>query len=546
MGRLGSALERWRSTSGGDVDTRRLVVGFLVVLVLSFVGAGVLVLRDELTDESEAHVPSAWEVAWEYVTALDDRKASAAAKLTDDPAAARSMLTETFEELPDAAVTALLGEVNDKDDSATGAFEVTWKFGEGRTFRYQNTVDLVKVDGRWRVRWSPAVVHPELRAGERLAVVSNSNSPAVVDADGVPLVRWQAGGPLAVKPSRARLLQPGMVNQALERGAPGDWAVAAVTGKGKGQTRRLLRGDGPANVIPLRSTLSVRAQDAAQAAVDSIKDPAALVAIRPSTGGIIAVAQNDAASIGPIALSGLYPPGSTFKIVTATAVMAAGAVNAESVVPCPGSANVGARTIVNDEKFDLGDVPLRTAFAKSCNTTFGQLARTLSPGALVSAANQLGVNSDFDIPGTATEAGAVRPSTDVSQRVEDAIGQGQVHASPFGVALMSATVAAGKPVTPTLWSDRRTKVIKSYPAPPEPIIAALRAMMRETVTAGTATRLRDLGEVYGKTGTAQAGGGTAHGWFTGYRDDLAFAVLVEDAGSSESAVRLTAKFLDAL
>ena len=71
-------------------------------------------------------------------------------------------------------------------------------------------------------------------------------------------------------------------------------------------------------------------------------------------------------------------------------------------------------------------------------------------------------------------------------------------------------------------------------------------MMRAVVTEGTATRLAGLGEVFGKTGTAEyTDDGRAHGWFVGYRGDLAFAVLVVDGGSSAPAVEIAARFLGA-
>jgi cell division protein FtsI/penicillin-binding protein 2 len=74
-------------------------------------------------------------------------------------------------------------------------------------------------------------------------------------------------------------------------------------------------------------------------------------------------------------------------------------------------------------------------------------------------------------------------------------------------------------------------------------------MMRQVVTEGTATGLRGSGEVYGKTGTAeysQNGTNRAHGWFVGYRGDLAFAVLVVDGGSSGPAVGIAQRFLAGL
>jgi cell division protein FtsI/penicillin-binding protein 2 len=90
--------------------------------------------------------------------------------------------------------------------------------------------------------------------------------------------------------------------------------------------------------------------------------------------------------------------------------------------------------------------------------------------------------------------------------------------------------------------------------PAQPVLDALRSMMREVVLSGTAKALAGRGEVYGKTGTAEFGSNTppdAHGWFMGYRlggpqGDIAFAVLVEGGQSSSTAVAVTDTFLGAL
>jgi len=295
------------------------------------------------------------------------------------------------------------------------------------------------------------------------------------------------------------------------------------------------------------STLRVQMQKAAQAAVDTQQAPAMLVAIQPSSGDILAVAQNAAAGTEPTALNGLFPPGSTFKIATATALLEAGVANPATVVPCPGVTTVGQRTIENDNGFELGDVPLHTAFARSCNTTFAEQSAKLPPAALPAAANQFGLGADFDIPGITTEAGSVPDPANNAEQVEDSIGQGRVQASCFGMALVATTVAAGEARAPRLWRDLQTTVTTSYQAPPSGVTASLRSMMREVVTSGTATALASNGTVFGKTGTAEVGGTAApHGWFAGYRGDLAFATVVVNAGTSKTAVNVTGTFLGAL
>jgi len=166
---------------------------------------------------------------------------------------------------------------------------------------------------------------------------------------------------------------------------------------------------------------------------------------------------------------------------------------------------------------------------------------------LKNAADQLRLNADFEIPGISTELGKVDPAPGNDLRVEEGFGQGDLKVSPLGGAVMAATVAAGKPVTPKLFHGVDTTVVKGYSAPPASILAQVRTMMREVVTGGTATAAASAGQVFGKTGTAQFGDGTeASGWFVGYRGDVAFAVVLEKSNDSKPAVQLAAKFLNGL
>ncbi|MBW0104755.1 penicillin-binding transpeptidase domain-containing protein [Pseudonocardia sp. KRD291] len=328
-------------------------------------------------------------------------------------------------------------------------------------------------------------------------------------------------------------------------GTPG-WTVDAVGSNGA--TVASLAGAPPGPGTPARVTLDRGVQDAAEAAVRGQTRQAAIVAIRPSTGAVLAVAQNDAANAaGPIALSGRYPPGSTFKIATAYAALQGGRVTPQTPLECPGTTVINGRTIPNEDSFALGTVPLTQTFAKSCNTTFSRLALGLAPDALPAAALALGFGSDYKIPGLTTVTGSIDPATDDLQRASDGFGQGDVLASPFGMALMAATVAKGAPVTPQLVANRPTETLKAPTAPDPAVLERLRPMMRAVVTEGTATAVAGQGEVYGKTGTAEfagpAGENRAHGWFVGYRGDLAFATLIVDGGSSGPAVQLTSRFL---
>lgn len=280
-------------------------------------------------------------------------------------------------------------------------------------------------------------------------------------------------------------------------------------------------------------------QNAAQQAVNVPKEQTMMVVIRPSTGAILAVAQNEATDRdGPMATIGQYPPGSIFKTVTAAAAMGAGVATPDTIVPCPSQIVIGERTIPNYNMFSVGSVPMATAYERSCNTSFAKLAGELSADALHVTAASLGVGPDYTVVGLPTTSGSVPPADNLVQRAEDGIGQGKVVVSPFGMALMAATVAHGSAPVPWLIAGRETVVDGERPAIAPEVIDGLRLMMRKVITGGTATRIVDQGEVYGKTGEAEVDGGS-HSWFVGYRGDIAFATLLVKGGSSDNAVAVT-------
>lgn len=293
-------------------------------------------------------------------------------------------------------------------------------------------------------------------------------------------------------------------------------------------------------------TLDRNIQVAAQNAVNARTDQAMTVVIQPSTGAILAVAQNEAADRdGPVASTGLYPPGSTFKIITAGAAIDSGLADPDTMVPCPGRIVIGERSVPNYNEFALGTVSMTTAFARSCNTSFAKLASEMEPDALTVAAAQFGIGPDYEVPGLPTDSGSVPPAEDLVQRTEDGFGQGKVVVSPFGMALAAATVANGSTPTPHLIVGDETTVTGDRTAITPAMVDGLRGMMREVITSGTALRIAGQGEVYGKTGEAEVDGGS-HAWFVGYRGDIAFATLVVRGGSSDNAVAVTTDMFAAL
>jgi len=325
--------------------------------------------------------------------------------------------------------------------------------------------------------------------------------------------------------------------------ATAGWSVLLVDDDGS--AAHLVDSAQPRPTPPVQTSIDRDIQTQAQRAVDAEQRPAMIVAIAPSTGGIVAVAQNDAADkSGPVSLSGLYPPGSTFKTVTTAAALADGVVQPTSQVPCPGRTTIEGRTIPNENDFDLGTVPLATAFARSCNTSMGALANKLPENALTDMARRFGIGADYDVPGLTTVTGRVPVADSPALRVENGIGQGTVTVSPFGLALAEASLARGETVSPVLVDGQSTSGDVEPRKIPEEVTGPLRSMMRDTVTRGTATALRDIPGLGGKTGTAEYGDNkNPHGWFAGIAGDLAFATLVVGGGSSAPAVGVTGEFL---
>ncbi|UOT05562.1 penicillin-binding transpeptidase domain-containing protein [Rhodococcus opacus] len=323
--------------------------------------------------------------------------------------------------------------------------------------------------------------------------------------------------------------------------ASAGWAVQLV---GQDGAAKSIAGQQGPDAPDIATTLDLPMQMAAERALADVPQQAAIVALRPSTGEVLAVAQNAPAdALGPIALTGLYPPGSTFKTVTTSAALQAGAATPDTVLPCPGTENIEGRQIPNDDEFDLGAVPLHTAFARSCNTTMGRLAVGLPPDALQQAALQFGLGVDYVTSGLTTVTGNVPVADSPAARVESGIGQGQVTATPFGMAMVAASIANGSTPSPMLVQGQPGTADKTAPTVPANVTSDLRTMMRETVTGGTATALQDIPGLLGKTGTAESGNGPAHGWFVGIKDDLAFAVFIATGDSSAPAVQAAGRFL---
>jgi cell division protein FtsI/penicillin-binding protein 2 len=451
-----------------------------------------------------------------------------------------------------------------RDTHAVATASVGWKLDGGRVWSYQVPVPLVGDQGRWKVAWTPAVVEPSLTGDEILrAQRTRGARGTIVDKAGAPFASGAAAkaligstavaSPATIQASAGRLATGDVAGrtglQASQDAALGGTAGLRVEAIAPAVAPRLIK-DFPA--VPgtnVTITIDRRVQDAAQQALAGAPKPAALVAIRVSTGEILAVANGPSGADGyNRAFLGHYPPGSTFKIITTWALLAKG-ITPATPINCPATILMGRR-FKNAQGEVLGMVPFSTDFAKSCNTAFISQAQKITSQDLTNAAAALGfVPHDLGVPNFFGSA----PVTDnLTEHAVDMIGQGKIEASPLAMAVASASVAAGHTVTPRLVVPPGAAAPVPGPGLAPVPVAQLRDLMRQVVTRGTGTVMLGTAgpPVSGKTGTAEFGTEVpphTHAWFTGFQGDIAFAVLVEDSGfGGEVAAPIARDFLNRL
>lgn len=330
------------------------------------------------------------------------------------------------------------------------------------------------------------------------------------------------------------------------RGTPG---LLIEAGSKKGEDRELF--STPAKPgKPLETTLDIDLQTLAEETLAGVKPASTLVAIRPSSGDIVAAASGPGAEGLNAATFGQYAPGSTFKVVTTLALLRAG-LTPESTVSCTPTVTVDGKRFKNYDDYPsgaLGQIPLRQAFAESCNTALISSRAKLKPGDLIDAGAALGIGVDHDL-GFPAYFGSVPEPASETEDAASLIGQGKVLASPMAMASVAASVTAGHAVLPRLLVDHEVTQTAADQPLTKAEAAELRELMRGVVTGGSGEFLADVpgAPVIAKTGTAEFGSGDdlpTHAWMIASQGDLAVAVFVERGESgSQTAGPLLEEFL---
>jgi peptidoglycan glycosyltransferase len=304
----------------------------------------------------------------------------------------------------------------------------------------------------------------------------------------------------------------------------------------------------------------------------------AVVALEPQSGRVLVMASNPSYDPNRVpyeysklstneietplvnrATQGQYPPGSTFKVVTAAAGLESGTITPETQIDAPGSLEVEGTPLENDFGISWPGATLDTALTNSVNTWFGQLGQRLGNDTLFEYMERFGFNSTpaIDLPpdevyksGVFNEEGELLGANDPVDLARVAIGQERLAVTPLQMALVAAAVAnKGKEMKPQIWSrvvdpDGRTIKRLDPSQYSQPISAKtaeeLTTAMEGVVSEGTGTNAAIPGvSVAGKTGTAETPGNEACGggeeenqaWFIGFAPandpKIAIAATVE-------------------
>ena len=323
------------------------------------------------------------------------------------------------------------------------------------------------------------------------------------------------------------------------RGVPGAQRVE-VTASGRFVRDLEKRDDVPGK--PIKLTIDAALQDFAARRIGL--ESAAVVVIDCITGGILAVVsmpsfdpntfaggisrlqwkmlnEDDHIPLLNKALRGLYPPGSTMKPMASLALQSRG-VEPDERINCPGGYQLGNRFFRCDAVH--GAMDMRSAIEHSCNTYFWSMAHRVGYDAIAPVAKLLGLGQQFELPGSSQRYGTVpdaawkmrryKQEWSAADSLNASIGQGYVSVSPLQLAVMTARIASGRNLIPSLIFGQEKLAGPALPFTPEQFAVAHDGMFRVVNGSGTGVGSKlDLPgiQMAGKTGTAQVRALTARG-----------------------------------
>lgn len=245
------------------------------------------------------------------------------------------------------------------------------------------------------------------------------------------------------------------------------------------------------------------------------------------------------------AIQGLYPPGSTFKIITALSSLQNNIINDDFL--CSGSTTINGYTIRDYDSKSHGHVDLNKAFRVSCNTYFAEMAVQLGQSNILQTAEKFYFNKDFDFDLDIKKSSFPTDKMDKTELAASGIGQGKILATPLEMLMVASGIANdGNIVKPHLVSKVLThdgilvksndiEIISNVGSYDK--VEQIKNMMVEVVENGTGTQAKIGGiSVAGKTGTAENASGNNHAWFVGFAPakdpKIAVVVLLEEEGST--------------
>jgi cell division protein FtsI/penicillin-binding protein 2 len=295
----------------------------------------------------------------------------------------------------------------------------------------------------------------------------------------------------------------------------------------------------------VQTTINLADQQAAESALSGEKQIAALVAVNATNGDLLAA---DSVNIGDydIAVDGGYAPGSTFKMLDATALIEHG-LSPSSPASCPNTITEDGELFHNAE----GDGPVSTmleAFTESCNTAFiGLTTQYLQPSDFTKVAAQYNIGKKVNI-GVQENPGSVPLPDDGADQAATSIGQAAVAVNPLNMAMVAAAIDTGTVREPTLVEGEPATSTSTLPAA---VVSGLHTMMLSVVQSGTAAGFGLPSGTYAKTGTAEYGTSNPlklYAWLVGFNGDTAFAALVVNSpgNGGPTCAPIVAKFLDAI